>query len=179
MPENVPSVEASKRYASSCFHALSGAGQLIRMRLCEKIEAAVTATANGEDVDILRAAAYLQEVGVVHSSREKARYSLQMVERFFGEECAPFDPRLIDCISNHVRHQIAQTAEGKLMQICHKYATTHYLEYMLWKHHISEAKFERLQMERIEAYTKYLAAHPRSAEIEAELQGIFLADGSR
>jgi hypothetical protein len=148
------------------------------MRLCEKIETAVSATAQDEDLEVLRAAAYLQEVGVAHSSREKPRYSLQMVERFFGEEFAPLDPRLVDCIVNHVRNQIAQTAECQLMQICHKYATTHYLEYMLWKHHISEAKFERLQMDRIEAYTHYLNAHPRGLEIEAPLQAIFLSGRS-
>ena len=144
------------------------------MRLCERIEAAVLACAQDENLEVLRSSAYLQEVGVVHSSREKARYSLQLVERFFGERFDPLDPRLVDCILNHVRPQIAQSAECRLMQICHKYVATHYLEYMLWKHHISDEKFERLQLERIEAYSRYLAAHPRGREIEAILQKLYL-----
>jgi len=60
------------------------------------------------------------------------------------------------------------------MQICHKYVTTHYLEYMLWKHHISESKFEKLQMKRIEAYSRYLRGHLRGSAIEAALQEMFL-----
>ena len=174
MAEYVPRVEEAKRFAVSCFKSLSGAGQLIRRRLCEKVEAAVVATADGEDLHVLRASAYLQEVGVVHSSREKAFYSRQMVEKFFGEQYGPLDRRLIDCIVNHVRPKIAETPEGQLMQICHKYVTTHYFEYMLWKHHISEAKFEKLQLERIDAYARYLRGHLRSAAIEDALQEMFL-----
>jgi len=102
MAENVPPVEDAKRFAFSCFKALSGTGQVIRRRLCEKIEAAVIATVDGEDLDVLRAAAYLQEVGVVYSSREKPRHSIQMVEQFFSEQYGPLDPRLVDCIMNHV-----------------------------------------------------------------------------
>ena len=147
---------------------------MIRRRLCEKIEAAVIATVDGEDLDVLRAAAYLQEVGVVYSSREKPRHSIQMVEQFFSEQYGPLDLRLVDCIMNHVRPQVARTLECQLMQICHKYVTTHYLEYMLWKHHISESKFEKLQMERIEAYSRYLRGHLRGSAIEAALQEMFL-----
>lgn len=177
MAENVPSVEEARRFAFGCFKALSGTGQVIRRRLCEKIEAAVIATADGENLDVLRASAYLQEVGVVHSSREKARHSLQMVENMFDEQYGPLDPRLVDCIANHVRPGVARTLEGQLMQICHKYVTTHYLEYMLWKHHISEKKFEKLQLERIEAYGRYLRGHLRGAAIEAALQEMFLKPG--
>ena len=62
MAENVPPVEDAKRFAFSCFKSLSGTGQVIRRRLCEKIDAALVATADGEDSALLRAAAYLQEV---------------------------------------------------------------------------------------------------------------------
>lgn len=176
MAENVPPVEDAKRFALNCFKALSGTGQVIRRRLCEKIEAAVAATVDTEDLEVLRSASYLQEVGVVYSSREKSRHSMHMVEQFFGEQYGPLDPRLIDCIENHVRPKIAATLEGQLMQICHKYVTTHYLEYMLWKHQISEPKFERLQLERIEAYSRYLRGHLRGAAIEDALQQMFLKD---
>lgn len=176
MAENVPPVDDAKRFAFSCFKSLSGTGQLIRRRLCEKIDAALVVTVDTEDLSLLRAAVYLQEVGVVYSSREKPRHSMQMVEQFFGEQYGPLDPRLIDCIVNHVRPKVAVTLEGQLMQICHKYVTTHYLEYMLWKHHISEARFEKLQMERIEAYSRYLRAHLRCSAIEAALQDMFLKD---
>jgi hypothetical protein len=177
MAENVPPVEDARRFAFSCFKSLSGTGQVIRHRLCDQIDAAVVATVDTENLDVLRAAAYLQEVGVIHSSREKARHSMQMVEQFFGEQYGPLDPRLVDCIMNHVRPQVARTMECQLMQICHKYVTTHYLDYMLWKHHISEKKFEKLQLERIEAYSRYLRGHLRGSAIEAALQDMFLNKG--
>ena len=179
MADNVPSVEEAKRFAFSCFKALSGTGQVIRHRLCEKIEAAVIATADKENLDVMRASAYLQEVGVVHSSQQKARHSLRMVEHMFGEQYGPLDPRLLDCIVNHVRPEMARTPECQLMQICHKYVTTHYYDYMLWKHHISESKFEKLQLQRIEAYSRYLRNHLRSSAIEAALQEMFCLQARR
>ncbi|MEZ5303122.1 MAG: hypothetical protein R3F11_21140 [Verrucomicrobiales bacterium] len=130
------------------------------------------AAAEDEDVEILRAAAYLQETGVAHSYKEKAIYSLQQCQHFFGDSFEELDPRLIDCIRNHVRNRVAETKEGRLMQICHKYAVTHYLDYMLLKHTMSPRGFEKLQLERIDAYTAYIRFHPRGDEIDAALQNV-------
>jgi hypothetical protein len=60
------------------------------------------------------------------------------------------------------------------MQICYKYTVTHYLDYLLLKSRVSEAGFERLQMERIDDYSRLLGLHPRGAAIEEKLQEVFL-----
>ena len=60
------------------------------------------------------------------------------------------------------------------MRICHKYAVCHYLDYVLFKAQVSLEAFERLQMERIDAYAAYLEEHPRGKQIERALQAIFL-----
>ncbi len=173
MEDAIPTSEEAKSFARSCFKSLSTADSLIRFRLCELVERSVLAAAVDENTDLLRAAAYLQEVGVVHSSKEKAVYSLQMCQHFFDESLGGLHPVLEDCIINHVRSGVAISPEARLMQICHKYATTHYLDYMLLKQSISEAGFERLQMQRIEAYSAYLDAHPRGRKIDEILYGIF------
>ena len=77
-------------------------------------------------------------------------------------------------IRNHVRAGTPATAEARLMRICHKYAVCHYLDYMMFKAQVSLEAFERLQMERIDAYSAYLDEHPRGKEISRELQKIFL-----
>lgn len=173
MDDSIPKLDEAKEFARSCFRSLSAADGLIRFRLCELVERSVIATAGDEDLAVLRAAAYLQEVGVVHSSKEKAIYSLQMCQRFFEDSLGELHPLLEDCILNHVRSGVAISPEARLMQICHKYATTHYLDYMLLKLQISETGFERLQLERIEAYSGYLDAHSRGREIGAVLHAIF------
>jgi hypothetical protein len=173
MDDSIPALDEAKQFASSCFRSLSSADGLIRFRLCELVERSVVATADDEDIEVLCSAAYLQEVGVVHSSKEKAIYSLQMCQRFFEDSIGDLHPILEDCILNHVRSGIAISPEARLMQICHKYATTHYLDYMLLKQQISEAGFERLQMERIEAYSAYLNEHPRGRAIGEILYAIF------
>ncbi len=173
MLDSIPTLAEAKSYARSCFRDLSSADGLIRFRLCELVERSVVATAAEEDTDVLRTAAYLQEVGVVHSSKDKAIYSLQMCRRAFEDSVGELHPALEDCILNHVRSGVARTGEARLMQICHKYATTHYLDYMLLKQRISSTGFDRLQMERIEAYSAYLDAHPRGEEIGLALYEIF------
>ncbi len=176
----VPTLSEAKDFARSSFRSLSTTDALIRFRLCEWVERAVVATAADEDIDILRASAYLQEVGVIHSSRDKAIYSLQMCEHLFSESRGDeLHPVLLDCIRNHVRAGVAKSPEAQLMQICHKYAVTHYLDYMLLKARVSEAAFEKLQLERIDAYTDYLAAHPRGSEISFVLYRLFAAQRNR
>ena len=170
----IPPLSEAKEFARQCFRNLSTADGLIRFRLCEMVERSVVATADDEDCDILRVSAYLQEVGVIHSSRQKPLYSLQMCQHTFEESSGEeLHSTLVDCIQNHVRSGLARTPEARLMQICHKYAVTHYLDYMLLKARISEASFEKLQMERIEAYSEYLRDHPRSTLIERQLQKLF------
>ena len=173
---SLPSLESAKQFAKATFSNLSSDAQAIRYRLCELVEKSVVATAADESLDVLRPAAYLQEVGVIHSSKEKAIYSLQMVERHYShdENFEELDPRLYDTIKNHVRAGHPVTAEALLMRICHKYAVCHYLDYAIYKAQISLAAFERLQLERIDAYAAYMDAHPRGDEISRALQKIFL-----
>ena len=178
---SLPSLESAQQFAKATFKSLSSDAQIIRYRLCELVEQSVIATARDEDLDVLRPAAYLQEVGVVHSSKQKALYSLQMVENVFtyDENHEELDPRLVDCIRNHVRAGTPATAEAQLMRICHKYAVCHYLDYAMFKAQVSLQAFERLQMERIDAYAAYLDEHPRGEEIQRELQSIFLRKRER
>lgn len=178
---SLPSLDSAKQFAKSSFDNLSTDAQAVRFRLCELVEESVIATAEDEDLDVLRPAAYLQEVGVIHSSKEKAIYSLQMVESFYSHDqnFEELDPRLSDTIKNHVRSRTPQTAEGQLMRICHKYAVCHYLDYTMYKAQVSLAAFERLQLERIDAYAAYLDEHPRGDEISRALQEIFLYTGQR
>lgn len=173
---SLPSLDSAQQFAKASFKNLSTDAQAIRYRLCELVDQSVVATADDEDLDILRPAAYLQEVGVIHSSKEKAIYSLQMVERHYShdENFEELDPRLYDTIKNHVRAGTPATAEARLMRICHKYAVCHYLDYAIYKAQLSLAAFERLQLERIEAYAAYLDEHPRGDQISRALQEIFL-----
>ena len=173
---SLPSLESAQQFARASFENLSSDARAIRYRLCELVEQSVVATADDEDLDVLRPAAYLQEVGVIHSSKEKAIYSLQMVERHYShdENFEELDPRLYDTIKNHVRDGKPATAEARLMRICHKYAVCHYLDYTIYKAQVSLAAFERLQLERIDAYARYLDEHPRGRQISRTLQGIFL-----
>jgi hypothetical protein len=175
---SLPTLEDARLFARRSFRNLAAADQLVRYRLCEYVEKSVMATALDENLDVLRTASYLQEIGVIHSSREKAIYSLQMCERYFEESVGELDERLKDTILNHVRTGKPRTAEARLMRICHKYAVTHYLDYMLLKHQISSKKFEELQLERIESYAADLRAHPRGREIGTLLHAIFYARGS-
>jgi hypothetical protein len=173
---SLPSLESAKNFAKASFKNLSSDARAIRYRLCELVEQSVIATAADENLQILRLAAYLQEVGVIHSSKEKAIYSLQMVESFYSHDqnFEELDPRLADTIQNHVRAGTPRTAEARLMRICHKYAVCHYLDYVIYKSQVSLAAFERLQLERIDAYSAYLDEHPRGKEISRKLQEIFL-----
>jgi len=173
---SLPSLDSAKQFAKASFGNLSGDAQEIRYRLCQLVEESVLATADEESLEVLRPAAYLQEVGVIHSSKEKAIYSLQMVERHYShdENFEELDPRLYDTIKNHVRAGKPRTAEAQLMRICHKYAVCHYLDYAIFKAQVSLAAFERLQLERIDAYAAYMDAHPRGTEISRALQKIFL-----
>ncbi len=175
---SLPALEDARLFARRSFRNLAAPDQIVRYRLCEHVEKSVIATALDENLDVLRAAAYLQEVGVIHSSREKAIYSLQMCERYFEDSLGELDERLKDTILNHVRTGKPHTPEAVLMRICHKYAVTHYLDYMLLKHQISAAKFEELQLKRIESYAADLRAHPRGREIGSMLHSIFYARGS-
>jgi len=172
---SLPTLDSAKQFAEASFKSLSSDAQTIRFRLCELVEKSVEATAAGEDLDVLRPAAYLQEVGVIHSSKQKALYSLQMVESWanYDQNYDELDPRLVDCISNHVRVGTPATKEAILMRICHKYAVCHYLDYVLFKSQVSLEAFERLQMERIDAYSQYLDEHPRGEEIGRALQKVF------
>ena len=173
---SLPSLESAKQFAKASFKNLSADAQAIRYRLCELVEESVIATADDEDLDVLRPASYLQEVGVIHSSKEKAIYSLQMIERHYShdENFEELDPTLYDTIRNHVRAGVPSTAEARLMRICHKYAVCHYLDYAMYKSQVSLAAFERLQLERIDAYAAYLDEHPRGEQISRALQEIFL-----
>jgi len=174
----LPTLEDARLFARRCFRNLAAPDQIIRYRLCEYVEQGVMATALDENLDVLRPAAYLQEVGVIHSSREKAIYSLQMCEHYFQDSLGELDRRLKDTILNHVRTGKPHTPEAVLMRICHKYAVTHYLDYMLIKHQISSGKFEQLQLERIESYAADLRVHPRGREIGTMLHAIFYARGA-
>ncbi len=174
---SIPTLEDARNFARQSFRNLSAADQIVRYRLCEFVEKAVMATALEENLDVLRAAAYLQEVGVIHSSREKAIYSLQMSERYFEDSLGELDPRLWDTILNHVRTGKPKTPEAVLMRICHKYAVTHYLDYMLLKHQIAAASFEELQIARIESYAADLRAHPRGKKIGEMLHALFYGRG--
>ncbi|MFT4547142.1 MAG: hypothetical protein ACI8XO_003157 [Verrucomicrobiales bacterium] len=173
---SLPSLESAQNFAKASFGNLSTDAQAVRYRLCELVEESVIACADGEELDVLRPAAYLQEVGVIHSSKEKAIYSLQMVESFYSydQNFEELDPRLYDTIQNHVRGSTPSTAEGLLMRICHKYAVCHYLDYTMFKAQVSLPAFERLQLERIDAYAQWLDEHPRGEQINAALQKIFL-----
>ena len=164
---SLPSLESAQQFAKASFKSLSSDAQVIRYRLCNLVEQSVVAAARDEDLDVLRPAAYLQEVGVVHSSKQKALYSLQMVENVFtyDQNFEELDPRLIDCIKNHVRAGTPASAEAQLMRICHKYAVCHYLDYVMFKAQVSLEAFERLQMERIDAYATYLDEHPRGCPV--------------
>lgn len=170
----VPDRRTARAFAASAFASLSSTDRGIRFRLCELVEHCVLACARDEDPTVLCAASYLQEVGVVFSSKQKAVFSLEMVRHAFAEGFEDLDPRLVDCIGNHVRAGEPGSAEASLMRICHKYATTHYLDYLLLKSRVSAGGFEKLQLERIEAYRRWLRAHPRGEEINAALQRIFL-----
>ncbi|CAN5157179.1 hypothetical protein BH23VER1_BH23VER1_23060 [soil metagenome] len=171
----IPSRESSRALARNLFASLSANDRRVRLRLCDLVEHCALMCAEEEDPDVLAASAYLQETGVIHSSREKARYSLSLAEHYFEESLGELDPRLVDCILHHVRagENAAVTAEARLMQICHKYAVTHYLDYLDLKASVSIAAFERLQLERIDAYSRYLRQHPRGQEIGEILHGIF------
>jgi hypothetical protein len=169
----LPTLEQARAVAESVFQNLSPATRAIRLRLCRLVDQAVCACCGEEDLDVLRAAAYLQEIGVVYSSRSKPIYSLQMCEAFFADD-GELDPRLTDCIRNHEIDGHPRTCEGLLMRICHKYAATHYLDYMLYKHQLAPERFEKLQMERIEDYRRHFEEHPRGKDIERALQDLFL-----
>ncbi|MGI9239992.1 MAG: hypothetical protein ACR2RV_04280 [Verrucomicrobiales bacterium] len=173
---SLPSLDSAQQFAKASFGNLSADAQAIRYRLCQLVEESVIATADDESLDVLRPAAYLQEVGVMHSSKEKAIFSLQMVERHYShdENFEELDPRLYDTIKNHVRAGKPKTKEAELMRICHKYAVCHYLDYAIYKAQVSLDAFERLQLERIDAYAAYMDAHPRGPEISRALQKIFL-----
>jgi len=173
---SLPSLESAKKFTKASFKNLSSDAAAIRYRLCELVEQSVVACAEDESLEVLRPAAYLQEVGVIHSSKQKGLYSLQMVEHWmsYDQEVEELDPRLADCIRNHVRSGTPVTAEARLMRICHKYAVCHYLDYVIFKAQVSLEAFERLQMERIDAYAAYLEEHPRGKQIERALQDIFL-----
>ncbi len=169
----LPTLEQARAVAESVFQSLSPGTRAIRLRLCRLVDQAVCACRGREDLDVLRAAAYLQETGVVYSSRSKPIYSLQMCTAFFADD-GDLDPRLLDCIRNHEIDGHPRTEEGLLMRICHKYAATHYLDYMLYKHQMAPERFERLQLERIEDYRRQFAEHPRGKDIERALQDLFL-----
>ena len=173
---SLPTLESAQNFAKATFKNLSSDAQAIRYRLCELVEESVIATVADENLEVLRLASYLQEVGVIHSSKEKAIYSLQMVEHFYNYEhnFEEINPLLIDVIRNHVRSGTPNSPEAQLMRICHKYAVCHYLDYAIYKSQVSLAAFERLQLERIDAYASYLDTHPRGAEISRALQEIFL-----
>jgi hypothetical protein len=171
--DSIPPLPACKSLARNTFRHLSSAEQVIRYRLCELVERFVVASVGDESLPVLRASSYLQEIGVIRSHKDKAVNSLQMCEQFFEGGLGELDPRLLDTIRNHVRAGVARTKEARLMQICHKYAVTHYLDYMVLKHAISPEGFERLQLERIEAYTAYIRFHPRGAAIDDALQRTF------
>lgn len=173
---SLPSLDSAKQFAKASFGNLSADACALRYRLCELVEQSVIATAADESLEVLRPAAYLQEVGAIHSSKEKAIYSLQMVERHYShdENFEELDPRLYDVIKNHVRAGNPKTPEALLMRICHKYAVCHFLDYAIYKAQVSLAAFERLQLERIDAYAAYMDAHPRGTEISRALQKIFL-----
>ena len=172
---SLPTLESAQQFARASFKNLSSDAREIRYRLCELVEQSVVTTAVDEDLDVLRPAAYLQEVGVIHSSKQKALFSLQMVESYatYDENFEELDPRLVDCIRNHVRAGTPATKEALLMRICHKYAVCHYLDYVLFKSQVSLEAFERLQLERIDAYARYMDEHPRGEEISRALQQVF------
>ena len=172
--ERIPSRAEALNFAASALEQLNPDARSIRAHLSALVERAVMGAAREENTDVLKAAAYLQEVGVIHSSMAKAGYSEQMVRRYFEDEGETLDHRLIDCIRHHDLGGNPRTQEGRLMHICHRYASTHYLDYMLFKHAWGAEKFERLQLRRIEDYTRRLRQHPRGNEIEIVLQGLFL-----
>jgi hypothetical protein len=170
----VPDRNTARSFAAYALGSLNASDRRVRLRLCEIVEHCAKACADGEDPAVLTAAAYLQEVGVIFSSSEKPLYSMEIVAHAFGESYADLDDALIDCIANHTRPHPANSPEGRLMQICYKYAVTHYLDYLLLKSRVSEEGFERLQLERIEDYSRLLRLHPRGAAIEETLQEVFL-----
>ena len=98
---SIPDRESSRIFAWGVFSSLDPKSRRVRFRLCELLEEAVTAAAAGEDIEVLRTSCYLQEVGVIHSSRRKALYSLHMCEQVFRENVGDLDSRLVDCIRNH------------------------------------------------------------------------------
>ncbi len=171
----IPSRETSRAFAKNVFASLSAADRRVRLRLCDLVEHCAILCAEDEDANVLAASAYLQETGIIHCSRDKAIYSLGLAEHAFEDSIGALDPRLVDSILNHVRagesHTI--TAEAQLMRICHKYAVTHYLDYLKLKASLSISAFEKLQLERIDAYSRYLKNHPRGHDIGETLHGIF------
>ena len=174
----IPSRSSSRSYVVGAYRSLAGKTARVHFRLSEIIEHCAHVAATTEDKDVLSAAAYLQECGIVRSSREKASYSKEMVEHDFGEHLEPSDTAdaaLLDCIANHgTNSPSAKTPEGRLMEIVYAYAITHYLDYLGPKFRVSNSGFEALQLKRINTYTRLFKIHPRGAEIERALQDVFL-----
>jgi|GEM_PF-2635983 len=175
---SIPTRESVRGFAQAAFENLSRNNQRIRFRLCEIVEHCVRECADTEDTSILISSAYLQEVGVIHSSHEKAIYSLEMVNHAFSEVLGELDPTLLDCIAHHDSEKPSNTAEGLLMQICYNYVKTHYFDYMALKSKMSISSFDRIQMARIENYSRLTREHPRGNAISEKLQSIFLLHDS-
>ena len=174
----IPTRSTSRSYVVGAYRSLAGKTARIHFRLSEIIEHCAHVAATTEDKDVLSAAAYLQECGIVHSSCKKASYSKQMVEHDFADHLDPSDTAdaaLLDCIANHgTTCPPATTPEGCLMEIIYAYAITHYLDYIGPKYRVSESGFEALQLKRINTYSRLIKIHPRGAEIERILQDVFL-----
>ncbi len=174
----IPSRSTSRSYLIATYRSLAGKTAHAHFRLSEIIEHCAQATAHTEDKDVLSAAAYLQECGIVHGSRSKASYSKEMIERDFGEHLDPSDTpdaALLDCILHHGSSSTpAATPEGRLMKIIYTYAITHYLDFISLKSRVSNTSFEALQHQRISTYTQLFKTHPRGPQIEKTLQDIFL-----
>lgn len=170
---SIPDRESARFFAWDVFGSLDPKSRRVRFRLCELLEEAVTAAADTEEIEVLRAASYLQEVGVIHSSRRKALYSLHMCEQVFRENVGDLDPRLVDCIRNHELDGHPATPEGVLMRICHKYAATHFLDYLHLKYSSDPQRMEKLFMKRIDDYARMLREHARGNAIGQVLHAVF------
>ena len=174
----IPSRSTSRSYVVGAYRNLAGKTARVHFRLSEIIEHCAHVAATTENKDVLSAAAYLQECGIVRSSRQKASFSKEMVEHDFGEHLDPTDTAdaaLLDCIANHgTNSPPAATPEGRLMEIVYAYAITHYLDYIGPKLRLSDGGFEALQLKRINTYTRLFKTHPRGVGIERALQDVFL-----
>jgi hypothetical protein len=171
---SIPDRSTSRQFAMRVLGSLGSTDRRVRFRLCEIVEHCAHVCSASESTAVLTSASYLQETGSALSSRDKALYSMEMATHAFAETLGDLDPALADCIVNHVSPVPAPTPEGRLMQICYKYAVTHYFDYLVLKQQVSPEGFERLQLERIDDYARLLTAHPRGSEIETRLQEVFL-----